>query len=173
MSNIILSLCLTIQIQFKIICYLMWIILGKYTLKKFYDEPVRKEYRKLQVDSMPVVESFERLDYVQLLREYLAEHGKPLKPVSRRKGCLPVSDDIVCTKCGAPHSYIYRNNGKARNIQYLCKVCDFTFGNSTDYLKSVALRFPHCNSVLERIKQRKDFNIFKAKIQNAPSTYPT
>lgn len=90
MSNIILSLCLTIQIQLKIIYYLMWIILGKYSLKKFYDEPVRKEYRKLQVDSMPVVESFERLDYIQLLKEHLLECGKPLRPVSRRKGCLPV-----------------------------------------------------------------------------------
>jgi len=29
---------------------------------------------------MPVVESFERLDYLQLLNEYLTEHGKPLKP---------------------------------------------------------------------------------------------
>ena len=163
MSNIILSLCLTIQIQLKIIIYLMWINLGKYPLKKLYDEPVRKEYRKLQVDSMPVVESFERLDYLQLLKEYLTEHGKPLKPVSRRKGCLPVSEDILCPKCGAPHSYIYRNNGKAKNTQYLCKVCDFTFGNSTDYLKSVALRCPHCNRVLERIKKRKDFNVFKCK----------
>jgi putative transposase len=98
LSNIILSLCLTIQIQLKITYYLMWIVLGKYSLKKFYDEPVRKEYRKLQVDSMPVVESFEKLDYLQLLKEYLAEHGKPLKPASRRKGCLPVSSDIICPK---------------------------------------------------------------------------
>jgi putative transposase len=111
LSNIILSLCLTIQIQFKIIIYLVWIILGKYSLKKFYDEPVRKEYRKLQVDSMPVVESFERLDYIQLLKDHLTEHGKPLKPVLRRRGCLSVPEDILCPKCGAPHSYIYRNNG--------------------------------------------------------------
>jgi hypothetical protein len=40
---------------------------------------------------MPVVESFERLDYLQLLNEYLTEHGKPLKPISRHKGSLPVS----------------------------------------------------------------------------------
>jgi putative transposase len=163
LSNIILSLCLTIQIQLKIIYYLMWIILGKYSLKKFYDEPVRKEYRKLQVDSMPVVESFERLDYIQFLKEHLLECGKPLRPVSRRKGCLPVPDNIICPKCGAPHSYIYRNNGKARNTQYLCKVCKFTFGDGTDYLKNVAIRCPHCNRVLERIKERKDFNVFKCK----------
>jgi hypothetical protein len=66
LSNIILSLCLTIQIQLKIIYYLMWIILGKYSLKKFYDEPVRKEYRKLHVDSMPVVESFESLRFYNI-----------------------------------------------------------------------------------------------------------
>jgi hypothetical protein len=79
----------------------MWIILGKYPLRKFYDEPIRKEYRKLQVDSMPFIESFERLDYIQLLKEHLTEHGKPLKPVSRRKGCLTVSEDIICPKCGS------------------------------------------------------------------------
>jgi putative transposase len=52
---------------------------------------------------------------------------------------------------------------KPRNIQYLCKVCDFTFGNSTDYLKNAAIRCPHCGRVLEKIKKRKDFNIFKCK----------
>ena len=91
MTNIILSLCLTIQLQFKIIYYLVWIILGKYSLKKFYDEPVRKEYRKLQVDSMPVIEAFERLDYTQILKDHLLKHGKPLSPILRRKGSLPVS----------------------------------------------------------------------------------
>lgn len=141
----------------------MWIIFGKHSLRKFYDEPISKEYRKLQVDSMPVLESFEKLDYIELIKEYLNEHGKPLEPISRRKNSLPVSEDIFCPKCNAPHHYIYRNNGKAKNIQYLCKVCNFTFGNSTDYLKNVALRCPHCNKVLEKIKRRKDFNIFKCK----------
>jgi DNA-directed RNA polymerase subunit M/transcription elongation factor TFIIS len=141
----------------------MWIILGKFPLKKFYDEPVRKEYRKLQVDPMPIVESFEKLNYVDLLKEYLSENGKSLKPIRRRKNSLPVSNEIICPKCGAPHLYIYRNNGKAKNTQYLCKVCDFTFGSNTDYLKNVALRCPHCNRVLEKIKKRKHFNIFKCK----------
>jgi putative transposase len=163
LSNIILSLCLTIQIQFKIICYLMWIIMGRYSYKNIYDEPVRKEYRKLQVDTMPIVDSFERLNYLELLKEYNDKHGKSLKPIGRRKNSLPVSDKVVCPKCGAPHFYIYRNNGKAKSVQYLCKVCDFTFGNSTDYLKNVALRCPHCNRVLEKIKKRKHFNVFKCK----------
>lgn len=151
----------------------MWIILGKYSLKKFYDEPVRKEYRKLQVDSMPVVESFERLDYIQLLKEHLLECGKPLRPVSRRKGCLPVPDNIICPKCGAPHSYIYRNNGKARNTQYLCKVCKFTFGDGTDYLKT-QLYVAH--TVIEFWKELKNVRTLmslNAKIWNALFTYLT
>jgi hypothetical protein len=106
LSNIILSLCLTIQIQLKIIYYLMWIILGKYSLKKFYDEPVSKEYRKLQVDSMPVVESFERLDYIQLLNEYLSEHGKPLKPISRHKGVFRFLKTLSALSV-VPHIPIY------------------------------------------------------------------
>ncbi len=101
---------------------------------------------------MPVVESFERLDYTLLLNKYLAEHGKRLKPVSRRKGSFPISDDIVCPKCGVPHSYIYRNKGKAKNILYLCKVCDFTFGNYTDYLKSAALCCPLSKSMVNGIR---------------------
>lgn len=147
----------------KIIFYLMSVIMGKHSFKNVYDEPIRKEYRKLQVDTMPVVDSFEKLNYVDLLKEYLTEHGKPLKPIKRHKNSLPVSSKIVCPKCGAPHFYIYRNNGKSKNTQYLCKVCDFTFGSGTDYLKNVALRCPHCNRVLERIKKRKHFNIFKCK----------
>jgi hypothetical protein len=41
--------------------------IGQILSKKLYVEPVRKEYRKLQVDSMPIVESFEKLDYNKLL----------------------------------------------------------------------------------------------------------
>ena len=144
----------------------MWTIIGKYPLKNLYDEPVRKEYRKLQVDTMPVIETFEKLNYTELLKEYLTKHGKPLKPIKRHKNSLPVANDIVCPKCGAPHSYIYRNNGKSKNIQYLCKVCEFVFGDKTDYLKNVAIRCPHCNKVLEKIKERKHFYIFKCKNNN-------
>jgi len=175
--NIILSLCLTIQIQYKIIRYLLtWIFFGKASLYKFYEEPVNyyyddaisKQYQKLQVDAMPLIDAFEKLDYTKLLKEYLAKHGKPLKPISRRKNSIPVPEDISCPRCDAPHFYIYRNNGKAKNTQYLCKVCEYLFGNTTNYLKNVALRCPHCKRVLERIKERKDFNIFKCKNPQCP-----
>lgn len=141
----------------------MCVILGKYSLKNIYDKPVRKEYRKLQVDPMPVVDSLEKLNYVELLKEYLAKHGKPLKPIKRHKNSLTVSDKVACPRCGAPHFYIYRNNGKSKSVQYLCKVCDFTFGSSTDYLKNTALRCPYCNKALVKVKKRKHFNIFKCK----------
>lgn len=45
----------------------------------------------------------------------------------------------------------------------MCKICEFTFGSRTDYLKNVVLRCPHCNRALELIKKRKDFNVFKCK----------
>jgi len=171
--NIILSFCLTIQIQYTIIRYLLtWIFFGKPSFDKFYEEPVKyyyyddaisKQYQKLQVDAMPLIDPFEKLDYTKLLKEYLAKHGKPLKPISRRKNSLPVPDNISCPRCNAPHYYIYRNNGKAKNTQYRCKVCNFIFGNKTDYLKNIALRCPHCKRVLEKIKKRKNFNLFKCK----------
>ena len=149
-------------------CYLIGFITGKHSLRSLYDEPVRKEYRKLQVDTMPVIDSFERLNYVELLKEYLDEFGKPLKPIKRHKNSLPVSNKIVCPKCGAPHFYIYRNNGKSKNIQYMCKICEFTFGSRTDYLKNVVLRCPHCKRALEPIKSVRILMFPSAKTMNVP-----
>jgi len=155
-----------IQIQSKIIIYLMWSLVGKFPSKGLYEQPVRKEYRKLQVDAMPIIETVEKLDFNHLLNDYLMKHGKPLKPVRRHKNSIPISNDVICPRCNAPHSYIYRNNGKAKNVQYLCKVCNFVFANKTDFLKNVALKCPHCYRVLEKIKSRKHFYIYKCKHNN-------
>ncbi|WP_207671427.1 DDE-type integrase/transposase/recombinase [Clostridium thermarum] len=132
-------------------------------VKKFsyrYDEPVRKEYRKLVVDKPPIFETPEKLDYKQLLEEYKTNHGKELSPVKPRKGKVPVSKDIVCVVCGAPHNYIYDNNGGKG--QYQCKICKNPF-TPNKQLKSVILKCPHCGKTLEKIKERNGFDIYKCK----------
>ena len=72
-----------ISIQQKIITYLIGVVTGKSMARSAYDEPVRKPYRKLQVDEMPKIEIPEKLRYEDLLQAHLREKGKPLKPVQR------------------------------------------------------------------------------------------
>jgi transposase-like protein len=151
-----------IKFQEKIIFGLLGIILGKSVGKAFSDEPANKPYRKLQVDEMPVIETLEKLDYQQLLSEYKAKHGKELKPVVRRKNSVvKVPDTLTCPKCSAPSSYLYANNGDKG--QYQCKVCACLFSKKNRFLKEAVLKCPHCLKTLEKIKERKDFYVFKCK----------
>src|SRR5690606_5056851 len=73
-----------IKYQEQIIRTLQTLLIGKNMFEKPTEEPVNKPYRKLQVDDLPIIETPEKLDYKILLKEYLAECGKPLKPVQRR-----------------------------------------------------------------------------------------
>lgn len=146
----------------EIIKYLLTLLLGKNFLKDpSKDIAIKKDYQKLQVDALPIFERFEKLDYKQLLNEYKNTYGKELKPVKQRKGKNTIPKDIVCPKCGAPHTYLYDNNGGRG--QYLCKVCSTTFHDKNRYQKDVILRCPHCGKVLEKIKHRKDFYVYKCK----------
>src|SRR5690625_7532018 len=91
---------------------LISIILGKSVARGLYDEPVDKPYRKLEVDEMPVIETLEKLDYKKLLEDYQDKHGKPLKPVIRRKNSVvKVPTNLTCPRCSAPSEYLYANNG--------------------------------------------------------------
>ena len=53
--------------------------------------------------------------------------GSMVKPSGRSSGATgkSVPEDTVCPLCGAPHHYLYDNNGG--NGQYQCKVCGQTF----------------------------------------------
>lgn len=158
-----------IKFQEKIIFGLLGILLGKSIARAPYDEPVNKPYRKLQVDEMPVIEVLEKLDYQMLLLDYQMKHGKVLKPVVRRKNSVvKVPENLTCPRCSAPSSYLYANNGDKG--QYLCKVCDCTFSKQNRFLKEAIMKCPHCLKTLERIKERKDFYVYKCK-NNACSFY--
>ncbi len=131
------------------------------------EKPVNKPYQKLQVDELPIIETLQKLDYQILLKEYLEKNGKPLKPVQRRsnsKGKVPSS--MKCPRCGAPSDYLYANNGGKG--QYQCKVCACLFNKKNQYAKEAVLKCPHCSKTLEKIKERKDFLVFKCKNNDCP-----
>lgn len=82
------------------------------------------KYNKHTVDKLPVIKKMEQLNYILLLEEYRAKHGKNLPPVKSRGG-TPVPPNCTCPRCGAPHTYIYDNNGGRG--QLLCKICNLCF----------------------------------------------
>ena len=166
----ILYLLKLIKYQEKIILALVSIILGKSVARGLYDEPINKPYRKLEVDTMPVIEKLEKFDYLKLLEAYELKHKKRLKPVQRRKNSVvKVPENITCPQCSAPSTYLYANNGGKG--QYCCKVCDCHFSQKNRFLKEAVIKCPHCLKTLERIKERKDFYVYKCK--NNQCTYYT
>src|SRR5690625_3999637 len=73
-------------------------------------------------------------------------------------------EKLSCPICSAPSRYLYANNG--HKGQYLCKVCDCLFNQKNRFLKEAVFRCPHCTRTLERIKERKGFNVYKCKNNN-------
>ena len=153
-----------IELQNKIIIALMIFALGK-KLEFFSnkeEEPVKKQYRKLIVDDLPIIINRKKLDYKQILTQHLISKGKNIKPVKQQKNSnAKVPSSITCPVCGAPHHYIYDNNGG--HGQYKCKICSTNF-NKKNYLhKSAIFKCPHCGKTLEKIKDRNDFYLHKCK----------
>ena len=159
--QIITYLLTFINYQEQIIRTLLTLLIGKSMFDKPTEAPVNKPYRKLQVDDLPIIEKPEKIDYRQLLTEHMELKGKPLKPVQRRSNSTPVPTSTKCPKCGAPSQYLYANNGDKG--QYQCKVCACLFNRKSRYLKEAILKCPHCSKTLEKVKERKDFNVFKCK----------
>jgi len=149
LNQIISVLLLYIRIQQHIIVYLLGSLIGKHMARKI-------------VDQMPIIEQIKKLDYKQLLLEYSMKHDKEIKPVKPHKGSKNrVPNTVTCPSCGAPHHYLYDNAGGRG--QYKCKVCSAVFNLKNHFSKSAILRCPHCQKMLEKIKERKDFFIYKCK----------
>ena len=143
------------------IAWLMSFIAKYIPLKQF--EPVDSkspDYQKFKTDILP------RFQYHQngwtwegLIDYYRQRYGEIIKPVKHRSEC-DIPEDCICPECGAPHDYLYRNNGKAG--QLLCKVCGTRFAPSKNrFSKQFTLRCPYCDRALHRKKDRKDFSIYK------------
>ena len=157
----------------SIITYLLWynqyllkqisillLFIAKYIpLKQWaFDDSHSAEYQKFKVDKLPEIFISEPVDYQLLLDYYLHKYGLIIGPVKRRSQ-VPIPETIVCPRCGAPHQYLYKNNGSKG--QYLCKVCDEHFSESNIYNRPLALRCPYCGQILVPKKDRKHFRIHK------------
>lgn len=115
------------------------------------------KYKRFSVDKPPVVRTFEKQDYRELLRERERLFGKPLAPV-RRRGGAELPKGAVCPYCGAPLEYLYSNDGGRG--QMLCKVCQNRFSAKTPPPETF-LQCPYCGNALTRVKDRNGFIVHK------------
>ena len=123
--NIILYLLQIIQYLYQQNCWLINFICRYIPLKQWaFDDSHSPKYQKFKIDKLPVIKTFMKQDWQFLLEYYQWKYGKPVKPVQRRNG-KSILEDTVCPLCGAPHHFIYDNNGG--NGQFQCKVCGRTF----------------------------------------------
>ncbi|MGI6684860.1 MAG: IS6 family transposase [Bacillota bacterium] len=158
MNSIISVLILHNQFLIKQIRQLLLFIVKNIPLKTPKQNITSPKYSKLTVDKLPIIMQPEKLDYKQLINEYKSKHGKNLKPVKSR-GKNPVPSDVVCHRCGAPHTYLYDNTGGRG--QLWCKVCGLRFNKDKTDFKIGALLCPYCGRILVKKKERKKFNIHK------------
>jgi transposase-like protein/ribosomal protein S27E len=159
MDSIITYLITYNQYLLNIIFQLVLFISKYIPLKQMaFDDSNSPEYQKFKVDKLPKIIRFEKVDYILLLEYYKYKYNKLIKPVQRRSGkSIPVK--TTCPKCGAPHQYIYDNNGSRG--QYKCKVCGLTFKEYNYASKPLVIRCPYCNSILAEKKERKHYNVHK------------
>jgi transposase-like protein/DNA-directed RNA polymerase subunit RPC12/RpoP len=66
--------------------------------------------------------------------------------------------ETSCPYCGAPHEYLYSNDGGRG--QMLCKVCQNRFSAKTNTPQTF-LQCPYCGNLLTRAKDRKGFVVRK------------
>jgi len=166
MLNIINHLLIVIKCQAQIITYLCFLAFGK-DFKPKADKCVDKEYMKLSVDPVPIFGEpaiQQKWQYADLLEKYRLEHGKELRPISRRGGKVP-PEEAVCPYCGAPHDYVYDNTGGRGS--YHCKVCGSIFSIRKPS-KDDEPYCPFCFHKLLHYKKRKSFDVYRCYNPDCP-----
>jgi len=159
MLEIINCLLVILIWQSQVINYLFVMVFGKNFNPKT-EKCTDKKYLKLSVDPLPIFGEppiKQVWQYTLLLEQYYLDHGKELKPVRRRGGIVPPKE-AVCPFCGAPHDYVYDNNG-GRGA-YWCKVCNSKFAIRKPS-KDDEPYCPFCFRKLELIKKRKSFDVYR------------
>ncbi|MFW0893192.1 hypothetical protein [Clostridium perfringens] len=146
MDSIITYLLLYNQYLIKLVGELLLFIAKYIPLKQMlFDDSNSPKYQKFKVDRLPKILKFEKVDYILLLEYYKHRYKKVLKPVKRRNG-KSIPESIICPKCGAPHDYIYDNNGNKGQFQ--CKICGTTFKESNNVTKPLVFKCPYCGHTL-------------------------
>ena len=123
-----------------------------------FDDSISPNYQKFKTDILPIIKKFEKQDFLFLLEYYLWKYGKSIKPVQRRND-KTIPESTICPLCGAPHQYIYDNNGG--NGQFQCKICGQTFITGDRVTAPLTLLCPYCGHVLVPKKDRKHFIVHK------------
>ncbi len=157
MDNIILYLLTIIQEQYKTICWLLNFICKYIPLKQWAFDGSHSLNTRSLLPTLPLLKPFIKQDWQFLLEYYLWKYGKSVRPVQRRNG-KSIPEDTFCPLCGAPHHYLYDNNG----------------GNGSSNAKSVGRPLsparlshrlsalcPYCGHSLVPNKDRKFFRIHK------------
>ena len=166
MQQIINHLLILIKCQSQVITYLCFLAFGK-AFKPKVEKCTDKKFMKLSVDPLPLFGQppIQQIwQYTVLLENYREKHGKDLKPVRRRGDNVPPKE-AVCTYCGAPHEYVYDNNGGRG--EYWCKVCDSKFSIRKPS-KDDEPFCPFCHYKLVLIKNRKRFDIYRCNFNLCP-----
>lgn len=164
--NIILYLLQLCHQLYQQNCWLIHFICRYIPLKQWsFDDSHSPKYQKFKIDKLPVIKTFIKQDWLFLLEYYKWKYGKPVKPVQRRNG-KSIPEDTICPLCGAPHHYIYDNNGG--NGQYQCKICGQTFCSGEVVTTPFRLTCPHCGNTLVPKKDRKFFRIHKCVNPKCP-----
>ena len=134
----------------------------------FREEKPSPNYRDFHQDPVPPLRepppSKPRLgldDWRERLAARLREHGRALRPVAARSAERRVPEHCRCEVCGAPHDYLYLNDGR-KGAQYRCKVCSH-LGMIERHRRTSAsgLRCPHCGSSLYKWKENGHETIYK------------
>ena len=166
LMDIIQYLLSVIQYLYQQNCWLLNFICRYIPLKQWaFDDSHSPKYQKFKIDKLPVIKTFVKQDWQFLLEYYLWKYGRPVKPVQRRNG-RTIPEDTVCPLCGAPHQYIYDNNGG--NGQYQCKVCGQTFVTGEQLSSPIRLACPYCGHSLVAKKERKHFILHKCVNPKCP-----
>ena len=142
------------QIRWLVLFIAKFIPLGQWA----HDDTHSPKYQKFKTDKLPIIQTFIKHEWLFLLEYYQWRYKKPLKPVQRRNG-QQIPQDTQCPRCGAPHHYMYDNNGGKG--QYQCKVCGQTFLTGEKVTKPLKLKCPYCSHTLTPIKNRKFFKLHK------------
>ncbi|MBQ8436192.1 MAG: DDE-type integrase/transposase/recombinase [Alphaproteobacteria bacterium] len=159
MNSIIHYLLIQNQYLLQIIFFLFNFICKFIPLRQLvFDDSNSPDYQKFKTDKLPVIKTFEKLDYEFLIEYYKWRYNKTIKPIKRR-GEKEIPSSVICPRCGAPHDYIYDNNGNKG--AYLCKVCNQAFGSIANVTKPLILTCPYCGRSLTPVKSRKHFTVHK------------
>ena len=146
MDSIITYLLIYNQYLINIIGELLLFISQHIPLKQMiFDDSNSPEYQKFKIDKLPTILKFEKVDYKLLLAYYKHKYNKTVKPIQRRNG-KSIPEKIKCPKCGAPHEYIYDNNGNKG--QYKCKICNLPFKETNYATKPIVFICPYCGATL-------------------------